>query len=159
MPLLLPLHFGKSYARRYLFNKQWGLFSKSPKIFLNNARIKREKINPGDPWRYYFDVSISGEKIFGFKDFANDILTKAQCVIGIDRGEAKPIAYTVLGLHNKEALEKGFLAGDYIEKLKNYDALRRDYQSRGRIVPKYLKSKIIRLQKTLLETVLPKFLH
>jgi len=64
-----------------------------------------------------------------------------------------------LGLHNKEALEKGFLAGDYIEKLKNYDALRRDYQSRGRIVPKYLKSKIIRLQKTLLETVLPKFLH
>jgi hypothetical protein len=57
--LLLPLHFGKSYARRYLFNKQWGLFSKSPKIFLNNARIKREKINPGDPWRYYFDVSQS----------------------------------------------------------------------------------------------------
>jgi hypothetical protein len=152
VPLLLPLHFGKSYARRYLFNKQWGLFSKSPKIFLNNARIKREKINPGDPWRYYFDVSISGEKVFGFKDFANDILTKAESVIGIDRGEAKPIAYTVLGIRKKEALEKGFLAGDYIDKLKNYDALRRDYQSRGRIVPKYLKSKITRIQKTLLET-------
>jgi CRISPR-associated protein Cpf1 len=73
-------------------------------------------------------------------------------VIGIDRGEAKPIAYTVLGLHNKEALENGFLAGDYIEKLKNYDALRRDYQRRGRIAPKYLKSKTTRLQKTLLET-------
>jgi CRISPR-associated protein Cpf1 len=73
-------------------------------------------------------------------------------VIGIDRGEAKPIAYTVFGLRNKEALENGFLAGDYIEKLKNYDALRRDYQSRGRTVPKYLKSKITRLQKTLLET-------
>jgi RuvC nuclease domain len=152
VPLLLALHFGKSYARRYLFNKQWGLFSKSPKIFLNNARIKREKINPGDPWRYYFDVSISGEKVFGFKDFAHNILAKAESVIGIDRGEAKPIAYTVLGLHNKEVLEKGFLAGDYIEKLKNYDVLRRDYQSRGRIVPKYLKSKITRLQKTLLET-------
>jgi hypothetical protein len=152
VPLLLALHFGKSYARRYLFNKQWGLFSKSPKIFLNNARIKREKINPGDPWRYYFDVSISGEKVFGFKDFAHNILAKTESVIGIDRGEAKPIAYTVLGLHNKEVLEKGFLAGDYIEKLKNYDVLRRDYQSRGRIVPKYLKSKITRLQKTLLET-------
>jgi hypothetical protein len=152
VPLLLPLHFGKSYARRYLFNKHWGLFSKSPKMFLNNARIKREKINPGDPWRYYFDVSISGEKVFGFKEFANDILTKAESVIGIDRGEAKPIAYTVFGIRNKKALEKGFLAGDYIDKLKNYDALRRDYQSRGRIVPKYLKSKITRLQETLLET-------
>ncbi|MDQ3840269.1 MAG: hypothetical protein M3297_13495 [Thermoproteota archaeon] len=152
VPLLLSLHFGKSYARRYLFNKQWGLFSKNPKIFLNNARIKREKINPGDPWKYYLDVSISAEKVFGFKDFANDILTKAQCVIGIDRGEAKPIAYTVLGLRNKEVLEKGFLATAYIEKLKNYDTIRRDYQSKGRIVPKYLKSKISRLQETLLET-------
>ena len=32
-PLFLQLHFGKSYARRYLFNKQWGLFSKNPQIF------------------------------------------------------------------------------------------------------------------------------
>jgi hypothetical protein len=69
VPLFLPLHFGKSYARRYLFNKQWGLFSETPKIFLNNARIKRQKVNPGDPWSYYFDVSMSAERVFGFKDF------------------------------------------------------------------------------------------
>src|SRR4051794_24696964 len=105
VPLFLPLHFGKSYARRYLFNKQWGIFSERPKIFLNNARIKREKINPGDPWKYYFDVSISGEKVFGFKDFANSILAKAHCVIGIDRGEVEPIAFAVLRLKNNEALE------------------------------------------------------
>jgi hypothetical protein len=37
VPLFLPLHFGKSYARRYLFNKQCGIFSERPKIFLNNA--------------------------------------------------------------------------------------------------------------------------
>jgi hypothetical protein len=101
VPLFLKLHFGKSYARRYLFNKQWGLFSEKPRIFLNNARLKREKINPGDPWKYYFDVSMSAKKVFGFKDFSNGILTNAQCVIGIDRGEVIPIAYTVLSIKKR----------------------------------------------------------
>jgi len=152
LPLFLPLHFGKSYARRYLFNKQWGLFSKNPQIFLNNARIKREKVNPGDPWKYYLDVSMSGEKVYGYTDFAHDILTKSEYVIGIDRGEVIPIAFTVLRLRDKKVIEKGFLARAYIEKLKTYDSLIRAYQSKGRLIPKYLKSKIGRLQKTLLET-------
>lgn len=121
-------------------------------MFLNNARIKREKVNPGDPWKYYFDISISGDRVFGFKDFANNILTKAECVIGIDRGEAQPIAFTVMSLHNNTVLENGFLATAYIDRLKNYDAMKRDYQSKGRIIPKYLKSKVVRLQETLLET-------
>jgi hypothetical protein len=158
-PLLLPLHFGKSYARRYLFNKQWGLFSKTPQIFLNNARVKREKVNPGDPWKHYLDVSMSGEKVFGYKDFAHDILTKAECVIGIDRGEVIPIAFTVLRLRDKKVLEKGFLATSYIEKLKSYDSIKREYQSRGRSIPKYLKSKVTRLQKTLLETAASEILY
>ena len=151
-PLLLPLHFGKSYARRYLFNKQWGLFSKNPKIFLNNARIKREKTNPGDHWKYYFDVSLSGERVFGYKDFALDILSKAECVIGVDRGEVQPIAFTVLRIRDNAILTKGFLASAYIEQLKKYDTQKRDYQSKGRIIPKFLKSKVTRLQETLLKT-------
>jgi hypothetical protein len=152
VPLLLQLHFGKSYARRYLFNKQWGLFSKSPKIFLNNARIKRQKVNPGDPWIYYLDVSMSAERVYGFKDFARGIITAAECVIGIDRREAKPIAYAVVKIKDGETLEHGFLASSYIEKLNKYDAIKRDYQSKGRIFPKFLRSKILRLQDTLLET-------
>ena len=109
VPLKLALHFGKSYARRYLFNKQWGIFSKNPKMFLNNARMKREKVNPGDRWQYYFDVSMSREKIYGYKNFANDILSKAECVIGIDRGEVIPIAYTVMGLNNHQLKAGGLV--------------------------------------------------
>jgi hypothetical protein len=42
--------------------------------------------------------------------------------------------------------------------LKKYDALRREYQSKGRTVPKYLRSKILRLQKTLLSTAVSEIL-
>ena len=80
-------------------------------------------------------------------------------MIGIDRGEVVPIAFTVLRLGGKEVLEKGFLATSYIEKLKRYDSTKREYQSKGRLIPKYLKSKIIRIQKTLLETAASEILY
>lgn len=156
-PLLLPLHFGKSYARRYLYQKNWGLFSKTPQIFLNNGRLKRLKKRPGDPWDYYFDITLSGEKIFGYKDFAKNIINKVECVIGVDRGEAKPISYAVVRLKDGEVVEKGFLAENYISKLLEYHEKKKKAQRLGR-VPKYLSSKIIRLQETVLETAVSEIL-
>ena len=55
-------------------------------------------------------------------------------------------------LSDGKTMEQGFLASSYIEKLITYDNLRRDYQSKGRSVPKFLRSKVARLQETLLET-------
>lgn len=150
-PVLLPLHFGKSYARRYLHQKNWGLLSKNPQIFLNNGRLKRIKKRPGDPWSYYFDITISGERVFGYKDFSKNIINKAECVIGIDRGETKPIAYAAVSLKTGKVLEKSFLAEDYISKLLEYHEKKKKAQRLGR-VPKYLVSKIARLQETILET-------
>jgi hypothetical protein len=95
---------------------------------------------------------MSAEWVFGFKDFANGILKNAECVIGIDRGEVKPIAFAVVRLSDGETMEQGFLASSYIEKLTTCDNLRRDYQNKGRSVPKFLRSKVARLQETLLET-------
>lgn len=150
-PVLLPLHFGKSYARRYLHQKNWGLFSKTPQIFLNNGRLKRVKKRPGDLWSYHFDMTISRETVFGYKDFSKEIINKAEGVIGIDRGETKPISYAILGLKDGKVLEKGFLAEGYISKLLEYFEKKKKAQRLGR-VPKYLTSKISRLQKTILET-------
>lgn len=150
-PILLQLHFGKSYARRYLYQKKWGLLSKNPKLFLNNGRLKRFKKRPGDPWEYAFDITISGEKVFGFKDFAKGILGKAKSVIGVDRGEVKPIAYAIVNIRSEEVIQKGFLAENYIAKLLQYSEKKKQAQRLGR-VPKYLTSKIARLQETILET-------
>ena len=152
LPLFLPLHFGKSYARRSLYQKHWGLLSKTPNIFLNNARLKREKKRPGDAWRYYLDVTLSQEEAIGFKQFSSPILQRAEAVVGVDRGEAKPIAYSVVRINDGAILESGFLAEEYTTRLMNYYNKRREYQSKGKTIPKYLQSKISRLQKTLLET-------
>lgn len=151
VPIFLKLHFGKSYARRYLFQKDWGLLSKTPKIFLNNARLKRIKKRSGDPFKYYLDITLSGERVYGYKDFARDILNKAEYIIGIDRGEVKPIAYSIVKVKDDSVIEKGFLAESYITKLLEYDEKKRKAQKIGR-VPKYLKSKISRVQETMLET-------
>lgn len=153
LPLLLPLHFGKSHARRYLMNKLWGLFSEDPKVFLNNARLKRTKKNPGDPWGYFLDVTLSSdEKTFGFKDFQKNILKQVETVIGIDRGEVNPIAYALVRMSG-EVVKAGILGRtEYTEKLKAYDSQRKIQQFRGRLVSKSLRAKISQLQKTALET-------
>lgn len=151
VPVLLPLHFGKSYARRYLYQKNWGLFSKTPQIFLNNGRLKRIKKRPGDSWNYYFDITISGKKVFGYKEFAKNIINKCECIIGIDRGEAKPISYAIIGLKNGKVIDTGFLAESYINKLLEYYEKKKTSQRLGRI-PRYLTSKISRLQETILNT-------
>lgn len=151
VPIFLKLHFGKSYARRYLFQKSWGLLSKTPKIFLNNARLKRAKKRPGDPFKYYLDITLSGERVYGYKDFAKNILNRAEYIIGIDRGEVKPIAYAIVKVKDDSVIEKGFLAESYITKLLEYDEKKRKAQKIGR-VPKYLKSKISRVRETMLET-------
>lgn len=159
LPLFLPLHFGKSHARRYLMNKRWGLFSETPKVFLNNARLKRTKKNPGDSWQYFLDVTLSAdEKVFGFKEFQKGILSRAKAVIGIDRGEVNPIAYAAVGRSGK-ILETGSLGREeYIQKLKKYDEKRRTQQARGRLISKALRAKISRLQKTTLETAISEIL-
>ena len=154
-PLFLPLHFGKSHSRRYLFNKNWGLFSDTPKVFLNNGRLKRTKRNPGDKWTYFFDITLSAdEKVFGLSEFRKGIFRKAKAVIGIDRGEVNPIAYAVVKLKDGTVIGDGGTLGrkEYIDKLKEYDAKRRKQQAAGRIVSKNLRAKISRLQKTTLET-------
>lgn len=155
LPLFLPLHFGRSHARRYLMNRQWGLFSETPKVFLNNARLKRIKRNPGDSWEYFLDVTLSADvKTYGFKDFQKAIFERSDAVIGVDRGEVNPIAYAVVKTSG-EVIEKGVLGRqEYIEKLKAYDEKKRRQQSRGRLPAKGLRAKASRLQKTTLETAI-----
>lgn len=159
LPLFLKLHFGKSYARRYLFHKSWGVFSETPQIFLNNARLKREKKRPGDEWKYYLDVILSGERPRVLREFRDNLLAQAETVIGIDRGEANPVAFSVVRVRDKKIIKTGFFAELYTQKLMEYVAKRIDYQSRGRSIPKYLTSKVYRLKKTMLETAVSEILH
>lgn len=160
-PLMLALHFGKSHARRYLTNVKWGLFSANPRVFLNNARLKRIKRNPGDEWNYFFDITLSAdEKVFGLKQFSQDILRRTKTVIGVDRGEVNPVAYAVISRNNGVVASHGVLGRkEYREKLDEYIKKRELQQSRGRLVSRSLRGKIARLQKTTLETAVSEILH
>lgn len=161
MPLMLRLHFGRSQARRYLTNVKWGLLSSAPRVFLNNARLKRTKRNPGDPWQYFFDITLSADKgIYKSREFFKNILRKVKAVIGIDRGEVNPIAYAVVSAQNGSLLTSGVLGRkEYREKLDEYVKKKKLQQSRGRLVSKSLREKIARLQKTTLETAISEILH
>lgn len=160
-PLMLPLHFGKSQARRYVTNTKWGLFSATPRIFLNNARLKRTKQNPGDPWRYFLDITLSAdEKVYGLKQFSQAILRRAEAIIGIDRGEANPIAYAVVSRKDGAVIMRGILGKkEYRAKLDEYVKKKELQQSRWRLIAKSLREKIARLQKTTLETAISEILH
>jgi transposase len=159
-PLLIPLHFGKSQARKYILNQQFGVFSKAPKIFLNNGKIKRIKVNPGDEWQYFFDITVSSDKkVFGFIEYENSIKNRAETVIGLDRGEVVPIAYAVINKKG-DLLQSGILGKvSYIKLLGEYRNRIEAYQRACKKIPKSLRGKISRLQKTTLETAISEILR
>lgn len=138
--LELPLHFGKSYARRFITNKNWGLWLDKPGVELNNGKIKRKRLHPKDNWHYYFDLTISSKRPFE-KNFGQRVLSKARAVIGIDRGEKYPIAYVVKDTNERKILDEGLLGNDFIKRLETIEAKIKSYQEKGNRIPLELKNK------------------
>lgn len=153
--VMLKLHFGSSYANRYFFHKEWGVFTgknHERKFFINTAKLKRERWKIDEPWKYYLDITLSGITEKGFKTFELPLRSKCTTVIGIDRGENIPVAYAIIDKATKKVLKQGLLAEEYTIRLKKYFKQHGEYQAKGKTIPKWLNSKISKLKKTLLET-------
>lgn len=152
LSILLSLHFGKSYARRILFHKEWGFLTGSSenRFFLSNARFKRIKEKPGDEFEYYVDITFQYQNVSNKELSFEDIKRKLNYVIGIDRGEKIPLAYAVVDL-NGEIVEKGLLGEKLSQKLLELQ--------RKRVKGRRLRSKIRKLQETILHQSLNEILY
>ncbi len=152
LSLLLWLHFGKSYARRVLFHKDWGFLStNSPnKFFLANARFKRVKEKPGDDFEYYVDITFQYQLIGEEKVDFSKIKERIKYVIGLDRGERVPLAYAVIDLEGN-VKDKGVLGQNLSRKLVKLQKER----EKGRRVG----HKIRNLQETILHQGISEILH
>lgn len=139
---ILPLNFGKRYAREYLYNKYLNFENKG--IILNNARIIKE----GEK---YF-VAITFTKTKGNK-FNKDLI-QHQHIIGVDRGEKLPVAVAITDLNgNLIEYPKIDISEIFAEKQNNIDKQKREEQSKTGTYNNTLKHKAKNFSKSAIEKI------
>ncbi|MDR2527362.1 MAG: hypothetical protein LBC92_05825, partial [Rickettsiales bacterium] len=140
---ILPLNFGKRYAREYLYNHELNFANKG--ITLNNARIIKEGVK-------YF-VAITFTKLKG-NILRKDSDLEYKAIIGVDRGEILPVAVAITDIKGNE-IEKPELeiCKLFAEKQKSIDQQKKLQSSRIGRYDDNLKRKAKNLSKATIEKI------
>ncbi|MCS7201112.1 MAG: zinc ribbon domain-containing protein [Patescibacteria group bacterium] len=145
------LYHGKSYLRRFIFHKKWGFLNDSKngdRFYPANARLKRIKIKPGDPYEYYIDITFRYEGNVKKLELS-DIKESIKYFIGIDRGEVTPICLAVIDQEG-QVIRSENLGKEIVDRLKDLDKKKRK---------KNIRDKIKRTQETMLKQSIAKILN
>ncbi|HSQ97482.1 MAG TPA: hypothetical protein VLL98_02065 [Rickettsiales bacterium] len=142
---ILPLKFGKRYAREYLYNNE--LYFENKGITLNNARIIQEG-------NKYF-VAITFTKLKGNKpnkEFFDNFKYKA--IIGVDRGEKLPVAIVITDMEGR-VIEQPILevCKDFAEKQEKIAKQKKEQSSKTGNYDAKLKKKAKNLSKATIEKI------
>lgn len=145
---VLPLNFGKRYAREYLYNKYTNFDNLGET--LNNARIIKQWSNREKDFKYF--VSITFTKLKGKKALSKDINYDA--IIGVDRGNILPVAITITDLQGKiiESPEID-VCKDFAEKHREIENLKRQQSSKMGQYDAILKKKAKNFSKATIEKI------
>ena len=144
---ILPLNFGKRYAREYLYNEKTNFENLGET--LNNARIIKQYSKKDKEYKYF--VAITFTKLKGKKaSTKHDIDYNA--IMGVDRGNVLPVAITITDLEgNIIARPEIEVCKNFAKKHKEIEELKRQQSSKlGQYKPE-LKKKAKNLSKATIE--------
>ena len=146
---ILPLKFGKRYAREYLYNVNTNFENLGET--LNNARIIKEYSYKDKKFKYF--VAITFAKLKGKKaPEKNDIEYKA--IIGVDRGNILPVAITITDLDGKVIDRPEIkICKDFAEKHKEIEKLKREQSSKVGQYEANLRKKAKNFSKATIEKI------
>ena len=144
---VLPLNFGKRYAREYLYN----IYTNFDNLgeTLNNARIIKQWSDKEKDFKYY--VTITFTKLKGIKALKN---MEYDAIIGVDRGNILPVAISIIDLQGKiiESPEIE-VCKDFTEKHKEIEKLKREQSSKMGQYDVVLKKKAKNFSKATIEKI------
>ena len=147
---ILPLNFGKRYAREYLYNEKTNFENLGET--LNNARIIKQYSEKDKEYKYF--VAITFTKLKGKKapTKGNDINYEA--IIGVDRGNILPVAITITDLDGKIIEQPQIEVCKYFdEKHKEIEKLKREQSSKLGQYEAELKKKAKNFSKATIEKI------
>ena len=144
---ILPLNFGKRYAREYLYN----IYTNFDNLgeTLNNARIIKQWSDKEKDFKYY--VTITFTKLKGRKALKD---MECNAIMGIDRGNILPVAVTIIDSKGK-VLERPQIevCKYFAEKHKEIEKLKREQSSRMGQYEAKLRKKAKNFSKATIEKI------
>lgn len=147
---VLPLNFGKRYAREYLYNEKTNFDNLGET--LNNARIIKQYSEKDKEYKYF--VAITFTKLKGKKAPAKDNDIKFKAIIGVDRGNVLPVAITITDLYGKIIEQPQIeLCKDFAKKHKEIEELKRQQSSKLGQYEAELKKKAKNFSKATIEKI------
>ena len=147
---ILPLNFGKRYAREYLYNEKTNFENLGET--LNNARIIKQYSEKDKEYKYF--VAITFTKLKGKKAPAKGNDIKYEAIIGVDRGNILPVAITITDLDGKIIEQPQIEVCKYFdEKHKEIEKLKREQSSKLGQYEAELKKKAKNFSKATIEKI------
>lgn len=147
---ILPLNFGKRYAREYLYNEKTNFENLGET--LNNARIIKQYSEKDKEYKYF--VAITFTKLKGKKAPTKDNDIKFKAIIGVDRGNVLPVAITITDLYGKIIEQPQIeLCKDFAKKHKEIEELKREQSSKLGQYEAELKKKAKNFSKATIEKI------
>ena len=153
---VLPLNFGKRYAREYLYNENINFENLSET--LSNARIIKEWDYKNKEFNYF--VAITFTKLKGKNAKTNADKIDFETIIGADRGNILPIAITMTDLNGKFLKRpKIKVCEDFAKKHREIEKLKKEQSSKVGQYEADLKKKAKNLSKATIEKIGAELLH
>ena len=147
---ILPLNFGKRYAREYLYNEKTNFDNLGET--LNNARIIKQYSEKDKGYKYF--VAITFTKLKGKKAPTKDHDIEYKAIIGVDRGNVLPVAITITDLYGKIIEQPQIeLCKDFAKKHKEIEELKREQSSKLGQYEAELKKKAKNFSKATIEKI------